>query len=98
MMVLLLGERSYLVKISNGQIYRRNRKYIRSTNEVTGPEDIPGVGEDAEDELRVPTTEEQIEPTNQTNTPNEQETNATLARNTLENSTSETTTRTGQLS
>lgn len=55
---------------ANGQIYRRNRKYIRSTNEVTEPDDIPGAEEDAEDELCVPTTEEQIKPTNKTNNPN----------------------------
>ena len=59
-----VGERSYLVKTPNGQIYRRNRKYIRSTNEVTEPEDVPRAEGDAEDELCVPTTEEQTEPTN----------------------------------
>ena len=85
-----VGERSYLVKTPNGQIYRRNRKYIRSTNE---PNDMPKPEEDAEDELQIPTTEEQIEPTNQTNNPNEQETESTLTRNPPENCTSETTTR-----
>ena len=78
-------------------MYRRNRKYIRSTNEVTEPEDVPRAEGDAEDELCVPTTEEQTEPTNQTNNPNEQETSSMLVRNPPEDCTSETTTRRGRV-
>ena len=38
------GEQSYLVKTSNGQIYRRNRKYLRSTNESMEPDDSSSTG------------------------------------------------------
>ena len=53
---------------------------------------MPRAEEDTEDELSISTTEEQIQPINQTNNPNEQERNSTLARNPPENCTSETTT------
>ena len=95
-----VGERSYLVKTSNGQIYRRNRKYIKRTKEVTESDDTPHTEEDGEDEFCIPTTEQQIELTNQTNMPDESEMNTTVARNPPENCTSETTTHmtcTGQV-
>ena len=61
-----VGERSYLVKTTNGQIYRRNRKFLRSTNESIEQDDLPSTDEDAADELYVPTTEDHQMPTNLT--------------------------------
>ena len=49
-----VSARSYLVKAANGQIYRRNRKHFRHTNEVLTSTLTMHQG--AEDESAIPTT------------------------------------------
>jgi len=81
------GEQSYLVKTSNGQIYRRNRKYLRSTNESMEPDDSSSTEEDAADELYIPTTEDQQTSTNQTNGTSEGQPSSDQSRTLPENNT-----------
>ena len=91
-----VGERSYLVKTLNGHIYRRNRKFIKTTKEGMEPDDSNSK-EDAKDEFYIPITEEQARPTNHKDYPTGPESNSTPAQTCPENGSSEVITRTGRV-
>lgn len=54
-----VGERSYLAQTDDGKVYRRNRKYLRSTNEEPN---TPNASEDTAAEPVLPITEPVIIP------------------------------------
>ena len=83
-----VGKRSYLVKTAKGQIFRRNRKYLRSTNEGIEPDNTTSTTEGEADEFSIPTTQDQQRPTTQMDNP---------TANHMENEANQTVTRTGRV-